>query len=141
MLAWTQTNIPSAHGAVGSPLRRSPVPSAVGLRKAPSSRTTMLMLADGAQSVDLVDKYYSERDPRRQAEVYRALLAGSSDARCCFENVARLALWPLKPVDIHSSVIIVARSPDQLASSFLEIHLAQLAGGRFPIRDHLGLIP
>jgi SAM-dependent methyltransferase len=34
----------------------------------------MLMAADGAESVDLVDRFYSARDAERQATIYRALL-------------------------------------------------------------------
>lgn len=40
----------------------------------------MLMVADGAESVDLVDRFYSARDTERQAVVYEALLAEPSVA-------------------------------------------------------------
>jgi SAM-dependent methyltransferase len=41
----------------------------------------MLMVADGADSVDLVDRFYSAREPERQAAIYKALLEDPAVAR------------------------------------------------------------
>jgi hypothetical protein len=40
-----------------------------------SSGVAMLFIADGCQSVDLVDRFYSKRDPEFHASVHRALIA------------------------------------------------------------------
>jgi SAM-dependent methyltransferase len=47
----------------------------------------MLMRADGAASVDLVDRYYSARDPQRQAVVYEQLVASSPATAQIFAGV------------------------------------------------------
>jgi len=47
----------------------------------------MLMIGDGAESVDLVDRYYSRRDSARQARVYERLLARHDSARRAFDGV------------------------------------------------------
>ena len=44
----------------------------------------MLIAADGAESVDMVDRYYSARDPKRQSAVYKALVSSSENLRSLY---------------------------------------------------------
>ncbi|MFC3069205.1 class I SAM-dependent methyltransferase [Phenylobacterium soli] len=57
----------------------------------------LLMLADGAKHVDLVDRFYSDRDPAQHAAIYRALIArerglnhlAGCDREGAFRGIAR----------------------------------------------------
>ena len=47
----------------------------------------LLFLADGCDAVDLVDRFYSQRDPERLADVYRALLAEHPELEARFGHL------------------------------------------------------
>lgn len=47
----------------------------------------LLFLADGCDAVDLVDRFHSQRDPARLADVYRALLAEHAALRTRFGHL------------------------------------------------------
>ena len=54
----------------------------------------LLLLADGCDSVDLVDRFYSKRSESQHAEIYRALIAGDARLRNRFGSAQREEDFP-----------------------------------------------